>query len=383
MRGRQAFQPGILQIETCSLLQGSERVIMLSHAAAVTPSGALSVDWFRGSGRGQLVGVMGPEHGFLGHAAAGVPCRTFRHPIWSLPVYSLYGKNRAPQKAWLDKADVLLVDLQDLGYRPYTYVSTLFLALQAAAKRSMPVVVADRPIPLPHVVDGPMLDPRFSSFVGLLPVPFCYGMTPGETARWIQQQLLPRLNLTVLPMQGFSRKSAGLEDCKPWVSPSPSIRSTETAVVYPATVAFEGLPHIDHGRQTTMPFQLIGAPWIQPEILAVRLNESAIPGVAFHPHIYVPTAGKKALPGIRITVLDATVYRPASVMLHVLHTLTQLYGARRVWKHATARPVFFDQLMGTDSIRNGLQVGAPLRGLLASWDHANYLRQREDALLYQ
>ncbi|MFU8780273.1 MAG: exo-beta-N-acetylmuramidase NamZ domain-containing protein [Kiritimatiellia bacterium] len=375
--------PGILKAESCELVCGNSRVIMLSHAAAVTPSGATAVDWFMANGLGKLVGVMGPEHGFLGHAPAGVPCRSFRHPVWRLPVYSLYGKNRAPKRDWLRKADVLLVDLQDLGYRPYTYVSTLLLAMQAAAHCGMPVVVADRPIPLPHVVDGPMLDPRFESFVGRVAVPLCYGMTPGEMARWIHKQMLPDLPLTVLPMEGFSRKSVGLAHGLPWVSPSPSIRSPETAVVYPATVGLEGLPHIDHGRFSVMPFQLIGAPWIEPQILAELLMERALPGVAFHPYVYVPAAGRKPLPGVRLAVLDARSFRPIEVFVHLLHVLTLRYGRKRVWMHPAARPDFFDQLMGTDRIRTGLSEGVNPAVLIQEWTSDVYLRQRRDALLYR
>jgi uncharacterized protein YbbC (DUF1343 family) len=383
MRSRVQIDPGILAAGSCGRLRGNPRVMMLSHAAAVMPSGATSVDWFLASGYGQLVGVMGPEHGFLGHAGAGVPCTSFRHPVWRLPVYSLYGKNRAPKRDWLRKADVLLVDLQDLGYRPYTYVSTLLLAMQAAAHGGIPVVVADRPIPLPHVVDGPMLDPCFESFVGLVPVPLCYGMTPGEMAGWIHKQMLPDLQLTVLPMEGFSRKRVGLAHGLPWVSPSPSIRSSETAVVYPATVGLEGLPHIDHGRFGTMPFQLIGAPWIEPRILSALLMERALPGVAFHPYVYVPAAGRKPLPGVRLAVLDARSFRPIETFVHLLHVLTLRYGRKRVWMHPAARPDFFDQLMGTDRIRTGLLEGADPAVVIQEWTSGVYLRQRRDVLLYR
>ena len=384
MCAKVSISPGILKLESCKLLRnGQSRVMMLSHNAAVLPSGATAVEWLLETGYGELVGVMGPEHGFLGHAAAGVPCRTFQHSQWSLPVYSLYGKNREPKQAWLQKAYILLIDLQDLGYRPYTYVSTLFLALQAAAKRRMPVVVADRPIPLPHMVDGPMLEENFTSFVGLVPVPFCYGMTPGETARWIQQELLPDLELTVLPMEGFSRRKIGRWHSGPWVSPSPSIRSTETAVVYPATVAFEGLPHIDHGRNTTMPFQLLGAPWFDPAALVDCMVERGLPGVSFHPHLYVPLPGKKPVPGVRLTVIDPSVFRPAKVMVHLLDAITRLYGRRRVWMHPQARPDFFDRLMGTDHVRKSIMAGDDPEAILQTWENPRFVKQRKKVLLYR
>jgi uncharacterized protein YbbC (DUF1343 family) len=383
MPSKQNVVPGILGLEQCALFKGSPRVLLLSHAAALTPSGATAVDWVRASGSCRLVGVMAPEHGFMGHAAAGMPCRSFHHPVWNLPVYSLYGNHRVPQRAWLHKADILLVDLQDLGYRPYTYVSTLLYALQAAARYERPVVVADRPIPLPKTMDGPMLEAPFTSFVGAMPTPLCYGMTPGETARWIKVNLVPDVELTVLPMQGFRRSPAGMETGLPWVSPSPSIRSRDTAVVYPATVGLEGLPHIDHGRRTSMPFQLIGAPWIDPDVLATTLSERHLAGVAFHPHVYVPSNGGRPTPGIRLTVRNASVFRPVETMVHVLHALTRLYGRRRVWLHRDARPGFFDQLMGTDQVRKALMDGSEPADVISGWDYAGFLRQRKSILLYR
>ncbi len=375
--------PGIVQWGKGSVGLRRPRVLMLSHTAALTPDGASSVDWVLESGHGKLIAVMGPEHGFLGHAGAGKACRSFRHPVWQVPVYSLYGQTRAPRSNWLRNADVLLVDLQDLGYRPYTYVSTLYLALEAAGRQGLPVVVADRPIPLPDTVDGPMLDPGFESFVGKIPVPFCYGMTPAEIARWMQQNLLPDVSLTVLPMSGFGRHQAGFWYHHPWVSPSPAIRNADTAVAYPAMVGFEGLPHIDHGRHTTMPFQLIGAPWMEPQALSAALMACKLPGVRFHPHVYVPDAQAKQLPGIRCTVTDPKAFRPSETLVHLLYTLTTQYGRRRVWQHPRARPAFFDQLMGTDSVRTALLRGRTPSDILPTWTYPDFLRQREAALLYR
>lgn len=380
---RRHVLPGILQAGSCSLLGANQRVLMLSHAAAITPSGSSSVEWLLASGHGTVTALMGPEHGFLGHASAGAACRTFRHPVWNLPVYSLYSKNRAPRTAWLRKCDVLLIDLQDLGYRPYTYVSTLYLALQAAAKCDLPVVVADRPIPLPNTVDGPMLDPAFTSFVGQIPLPFCYGMTPGETARWIQANLLPGLHLEVLPMEGFRRSCLGLQHDLPWIPPSPSIRHPETAVIYPFTVCLEGLPHIDHGRMTTTPFQLIGAAWIKPVELAHVLNQCEMPGLSVHPHVYVPQAGGTPVPGIRVTLQDIRIVRPAEGMVHILHALTSQYGRRRVWQHRAARTDFFDKLLGTNRVRLALMQGESPTSIVQGWNHEHYIRQRKEALLYQ
>jgi len=375
--------PGILRAADCALLKGNPRVLVLSHAAAVTPGGATTVDWLREQGYGTVVGAMGPEHGFLGHAAAGTPCRTFRHPLWQVPVYSLYGSRREPRPAWLRRCDVLLIDLQDLGYRPYTYLATLYLALRAAARQGVPVVVADRPIPLPRLVEGPVLDPAFTSFVGPLPVPLCHGMTPGETARWIRQQYLPDLMLEVLPLRGFRRAQSGMTGVHPWISPSPAIRSPETAIVYPATVGLEAFGQIDHGRHTTMPFQVIGASWLEPHVLRDLLQDCTLPGVQLHAHVYVPQPGAKPLVGLRVTVTHPQQLRPAAFIVQLLHILTQRYGVRRIWRHRLARPEFFDKLMGTDRVRTALLAGVPPAEIAGTWNVAAFRRQRSDALLYR
>ncbi len=361
----------------------STRIGLVSHAAAIDGNGASSAERLARDDRFTLTAVMAPEHGFLGAAPAGQPCRSFRHPFWQVPIYSLYGTTRAPKPVWLKKIDLLLIDLQDLGFRPYTYVSTLRLCLEAAAKRGIPAMVADRPIPLPNTVDGPLLDPRFESFVGKIPAPFCYGMTPAETARWLQQTLYPKLRLTTLPMTGVPRSNTYWPR-HPWVPPSPSIRCLDTALSFPATVCLEGLPHVDHGRYTHTPFQCIGAPWIRhPDQLAGQLAH--LPGVSFLPHLYRPRPEQVLLPGLRMTITDPARFRPTETAIHLLCALTRLYGTRRVWQNAAARPAFLDKLFGTDSVRLAIMDRVPPETIIAAWQPglAQFQANRAKALLYQ
>lgn len=381
------FHPGIETLlrgkNACAL--AGKRIGLVSHLAAVDRNGATTAQRLHDAPGITLACLMGPEHGFFGIAAAGESCRSQRHPDWRIPIYSLYGDTRQPRPDWLRKLDLLVVDLQDLGYRPYTYVSTLKLVLEAAAQAGLPVIVTDRPIPLPRTVDGPLLDPRFESFVSAINAPMVYGMTPAETARWLQQTCIPQVELQTVPMQGYQRDILPLTDAPPFMRPSPSIVSRESALCFPATVCLEGLPHIDHGRQTAMPFQLVGAPWTRGDALAEALNGCRLPGVMFHPHRYQPPGAKRAFSGIRLTVTDAGTFRPVLTGLSILSVLAAQHGLDRVWNRRTSRTAFVDKLMGTDAARLALMDGTAPTEIAATWrrGHRQFLKQRNACLLYQ
>jgi len=382
-----AFQPGIetLLTQHAADLQG-KRVGLISHLAAVDRRGTTTAQRLHDAPGVSLVSLMGPEHGFFGIAAAGELCRSQRHPAWRIPIHSLYGETRKPLSAWLRRLDVLVFDLQDLGCRPYTYVSTLRLALEAAAEVGLPVIVADRPIPLPRTVDGPGLDPHLESFVSAIPAPMVYGMTPGETAIWLRDNVVSDVQLMVAPMQNYHRELAPRADALPFMRPSPSIVSRESALCFPATVCFEGLPHIDHGRQTAMPFQLIGASWTRAEPLAEALADCQLPGVVFHPHLYRPpnATENRPLSGIRLTVTDAGTFKPVLTGITILHTLTSLYGMQRVWNRRHTRLDFFDKLLGTESVRLALCDHVLPTEIAAGWNaaHRAFQKQRQRSLLY-
>jgi len=360
------------------------RVGLVSHLAAVDQTGATTAQRLYNNTNVRLSCLMGPEHGYFGGAAAGETCRSQKHPDWNIPIYSLYGKTRKPRSQWLRNLDLIVVDLQDLGCRAYTYCATLKLVLQSAAEAALPVIVLDRPIPLPCSVDGPILDDAFESFVSALKTPVVNGMTPGETAIWLQRTCIHDLDLTVIPMQGYHRETKSHPDRPPFMRPSPSIVSRESAICFPATVFLEGLPHIDHGRQTDMPFQLVAASWTRSEPLAEALNASRLPGVAFHPHRYLPPGKRQQLAGVRITITNPARYRPVLTGITMLSVMAMLYGNDRIWNRRHIRTRFFDQLMGTDTVRLALLDNTPPTSISTNWKKTTRIfhMQRRKSLLY-
>jgi uncharacterized protein YbbC (DUF1343 family) len=376
-----------LRLRRFDLLKG-RRVGLLSHQAALTADGSTSAQLLHRALGSRLVALYGPEHGFFGQALAGEHTYTRPHPDWKIPVYSLYGERRKPAPEMLAGVDVMVCDLQDLGVRCYTYLATLRNMLEACAEAGVEVVVTDRPIPLPRVVDGPMPDPAFASFVAPCPLPLVYGMTPAESARWVSESLGLGVRLSTVPLEGWSRADAAWDGARPaYVPPSPGIRTWECAMAYAATVFSEALPGIDCGRGTNLAFRVLGAPWLRAEALCDCLASKRLAGVTFHPYRYVaavePYAGKE-LDGVRLTVTDPARFRPAQVSLHILQSLAELYGASRVWRHAGARPEWFDKLYGTDRVRLHVKAGLPLKPLFAEWARArrDFGRARQRALLY-
>ena len=365
----------------------NRRVGLLSHQAAVMENGATSAQCLRHARNVNLVALYGPEHGFFGQALAGEHTASRLHPDWKIPVYSLYGEFRKPTPEMLKGVDVMVCDLQDIGVRCYTYLATLRNMLEACAEAGVHVMVTDRPIPLPQVVDGPMLDERFASFVAPCPLPMVYGMTPAEVAQWMVKKLSLNVKLTVIPMEGWSRADTGWDGTRPdWVPPSPGIKTWETAMTYSATVFSEALPGIDCGRGTNLAFRVLGAPWIGAAACCQALMKQKIAGVTFNPYRYVagvaPYQGVE-LDGIRLCVTDPASFRPVKTSVVILETLASLYGMKRVWKHEGARLKWFDQLYGTDATRQALKAGH-VAMLSRQWATANktFLKERQEVLLY-
>ncbi len=377
----------VLRARRFDLLKG-RRVGLLSHQAALTAEGSTSAQLLHRALGPRLVALYGPEHGFFGQALAGEHTYTRPHPDWNIPVYSLYGERRKPAPEMLAGVDVVVCDLQDLGTRCYTYLATLRNMLEACAEAEVEVIVTDRPVPLPKVVDGPMLDPRFASFVAPCPLPLVYGMTPAESARWMKNALGLSARLSTVPMEGWSRADAAWDGTRPdSVPPSPGIKTWECAMTYAATVFSEALPGIDCGRGTNLAFRVLGAPWLRAETFCDRIAAERLPGVTFHPYRYVaavvPHAGAE-LDGVRLTVTDPARFRPVQASLVVLQTLAGLYGAARVWRHKDVRPEWFDKLYGTDRVRTHMKSGAPLKPLFAEWaaERKAFDVARKASLLY-
>jgi uncharacterized protein YbbC (DUF1343 family) len=376
-----------LRARRFDLLKG-RRVGLLSHQAALTADGSTSAQLLHRALGPRLMALYGPEHGFFGQAGAGEHTYTRQHPDWHIPVYSLYGEHRKPAPEMLKGVEVMVCDLQDLGVRCYTYLATLRNMLEACAEANVEVVVTDRPIPLPQVVDGPMLDPAFASFVAPCPLPLVYGMTPAESARWMKDALGLRVALTTVPMEGWSREDAAWDGARPaYVPPSPGIKTWECAMTYAATVFSEALPGVDCGRGTNLAFRVLGAPWLRAETFCQAMANLRLAGVTFHPYRYVsavPPQADRELDGVRLTVTDPARFRPAQTSLGILHVLAEVYGAARVWRHKGVRPEWFDKLYGTDRVRTHLKSGAPLNVLFAGWarDRKAFEQARKRALLY-
>ena len=347
-----------------------QRVGLLSHQATLDREGASSAERLHHELGGKFTAMFGPEHGFFGQAGAGVATNSRRHPDWKIPVHSLYGTCRKPTPAMLRDVDVVVCDLQDIGARCYTYLATLRNMLEAAAENGVGVIVCDRPVPLPQIVDGPMLEKGFESFVAPAVVPLATGMTPAESARWLVKNLGLSVDLRISSMRGWNRDAGRGTDWPEFIPPSPGIRSWETGMTYLATVFSEALPGVDCGRGTNLAFRTLGAPWLKAEPFCERMNGLKLAGVKFHPYRYVagvaPYAGRE-LDGVRISVTDVARFHPVSVSVHVLHTLAAMHGAARIWRCKGARPEWFDKLYGTDQVRRALVLGASVADVIAAW----------------
>jgi uncharacterized protein YbbC (DUF1343 family) len=255
-----------------------------------------------------LAAIFGPQHGYRADVQDNmIETDHAKDPTRGVPVYSLYSETREPTADMLNGLDLLIIDLQDVGSRIYTFIYTMANCLRACSKHGVSVIVTDRPNPIGGVqIGGPMLVEGFESFVGQFPIPMRHGMTIGELARFFNEAFGIGADLTVVPMENWQRQMYYEDTGLPWVMPSPNVPTIDTAVVYPGTVLFEGT-NISEGRGTTRPFELIGAPWIDAEALVDTLATYELPGVHFRPVVFEPTFqkhAKRACGGCQIHVLD-------------------------------------------------------------------------------
>lgn len=371
------FQAGLdtLCSEKRAWLEG-RRVGLLAHPASVDVNGAHASDRLRALCGDGLTALFGPEHGYFGRAGAGEELGHAEHPAWGIPVYSLYGEQRRPTAEMLRDVDVLVFDLQDIAVRCYTFVTTLRYVMEACAEADVRLVVCDRPVPLPSCADGPLPRRAFDSFVAGVPLPFAYGMTPGETAVFLQEVMGLELELGVAMLRNYER-GAKRGDWGPWVSPSPGIRYWETAWAYPVTVFTEAFPALGCGRGTTEPFQCVTAPWIDAEKLAAELSRRKLPGLSFQP-CWNPD------PGVRLRITRPDSLRPFAAAVHLLHAIQALHGAEKLWTAPDARPEWFDKLAGGDEVRQALRDGNEPADIVAAYadDIKLFRAARRDVLLY-
>ena len=341
------------------------RVALVAHGASVNRGGRHSAELLRAAVGRRLTCLLAPEHGFAGSAPAGEHVGHAVHPGWGIPVFSLYGATRRPTPAMLARADVVVFDLQDIGVRCYTYVSTLRRVMEACAEAGRPLIVADRPVPHAAAADGPMLNPRFASFVGDIPAPWVYGLTPGETARWLAHELGLGLDLRVAAAGGW-RRDGRMPRGWPAVPPSPSLRTLASARGYPATVCTEALPALDCDRGGALSFRVLGAPGMDAGAVAARARQTADEGIRLRPCSYV-RAGVR-IQGVRLEVRDPLRFRPAALGVALLAAVRDVHGGEFLWRAPGARPAFFDRLAGTSALRRALQRGVGAARIVGRWE---------------
>ena len=376
------FSFGVDALREASTALEGRRVGLVTHLAAVDRDGSPTVNVLTTLQGVQLTALFAPEHGIDGSVDAGVPVRTIPGRT---PVYSLYGGSFRPSRQMMSRVDVLVVDLQDVGVRPYTYASTMALVLTAARDANKPVVVLDRPNPMGGmIVDGPVLEPQFRSFIGLYPIPYVHGMTFGELARLYNRAFRIGADLTVIPMQGWNRGMIWNDTGRLWVNPSPGITNSDAVFTYAATGPLDGT-NVWNGVATESRYQVFLAPWIDGPQLAERLNSKNIPGVMFSasaiPHPRKGTIWR----GVRVQVTDPRVFRPSTTTVYVLAEIRSLYGNQLKFKRPRRGNYLFDTVWGTKSVRLGLMRGESASAIVAKWQPGlqKFEQLREDYLLYK
>ena len=371
-----------------------KRIGLLTNPTGVSADLISTIDILAKAENVTLVALFGPEHGVRGDVTAGGTVMNSSDPVTGLPVYSLYGKTRKPTAEMLKGIDALVYDIQDIGTRSYTYINTMALAMEAASENNIEFIVLDRPDPLSGTrVEGSVLDTAFRSFVGQYPIPYVYGMTCGELATLLNNEGWltngERCRLTVIPMEGWKRSMYWEDTGLQWVPTSPHIPNAATALFYPATGILGELQTVNIGVGYTMPFQLIGAEWIDAQKFSDALNKEKIPGVWFRPIHYKPYYGEqqgKELHGIQIHLLDKARVNLTSIQMYVIAAIISMYPNHNPFSDASdSRCRMFDKVVGTDAVRNEFLGGMPADSIVGHWNASirTFLPLREKYLLYK
>lgn len=359
-----------------------KRIGLVTHQAGRTASGRLTSEALAETRDFRLTALFAPEHGIDGTYDAGepVPSITSRTPI-----YSLYGTVFQPTGPMLSRVDALVVDLQDVGVRPFTYTSTMANVMTAAKQMGKPVVVLDRPNPIGGViVDGPVLEPEFRSFMGPYPIPYVFGMTIGELAQLFNKEFGIGADLTVVPMRGWKRGMSWTDTGLPWENPSPGITYPEAPYYYAATGPVEGT-NVWNGVATDSRFQVVLASWIDGPALAERLNRYNLPGVRFTPSaVPYPHTGQPWY-GVRFHVTDPATLRPSATIIYVLAEIRRLHPDRFAFRVPRRGPYLFDLVWGTKAVRLALTRGDAAPAIIAQWQTGleRFQKVREPYLLYR
>ncbi|MCS7164232.1 MAG: DUF1343 domain-containing protein [Thermodesulfovibrio sp.] len=368
------------------------RAGLLIHPASVNKKIIHTKDILLKSKKIKITAFFGPQHGIFGNTQDNmIEWEGFIDKETGIPVYSLYGKTRKPTYEMLKNIDLFIVDLQDVGARYYTFIWTMALCMEVCEELGIPFLVLDRVNPIGgEIIEGPLLNPNFSSFVGLHPLPIRHGMTIGEIALYFRDKFYPKLDLTVIPLKGWRRIQWSDETGLPWVMPSPNMPTPDTATVYPGMCLLEGTI-ISEGRGTTRPFEIFGAPFIEPEKLVKRLKDFKLNGVIFRPLYFTPTFNKfsgELCGGAQIHVTDRKKFKPFKTAVAILIAICDLYPNIKLWRKPPYEYEFeklpFDILAGSDRLREEIEKGVSLKYMESWWRNENYSFEkiRKQYLLY-
>ena len=376
-----------------SLLSG-KRIGLITNPTGVTNRLTSTVDVLAHAKNLKLVALFGPEHGVRGDVAAGGHVESSMDSATGVPVFSLYGKTNKPTPEMLKGIDVLVYDIQDIGSRSYTYINTMASAMEAAAENNVDFVVLDRPNPLTgNRIEGNILDLKYRSFVGMFPIPYVYGMTCGELAGMINDEGWlaggKRCNLRVVKMNGWNRSMWWDQTGLRWVPTSPHVPNAQTALFYAATGIMGELDAVNIGVGYTMPFQLVGAPWMDASRFAESLNAKKIPGVYFRPMIYRPFYAAmqgKQVNGVQIYFSDREKVNLVTLQLYIAQTIRSVFPGKDVFALSdSSRIKMFDKVMGTDAVRIALQKNIPVEEISSGWKKEvdAFIVSRKKYLLYE
>ncbi|HSW31365.1 MAG TPA: DUF1343 domain-containing protein [Longimicrobiales bacterium] len=359
----------VLLTDSLHLVKG-KKVGLITNHSGTDRNGKTTIDLLHEHPDIEVVALFGPEHGIRGDALAGVDLDDSVDEKTGIPVYSLYGATFEFKPEMLANVDALVYDIMDINVRYYTYPSTMAYGIKAAGEKGIPFIVLDRPNPIRgDVVQGNVLDPAFSSFVGLYPVPMRHGLTMGELARMISGEFGAPADVRVVPAEGWQRSMTFDQTGLPWVKPSPNLPTLAAGIAYAGTCLFEGTP-ISVGRGTDFAYEWIGAPWLDGVELAAALNAYAIPGVTFEPATFTPgTAADKKFEGVEV---HGVRFVPASSDYDApragVAALVEVY--KRSKNQWSWREEHFDHLAGTDQVRLGVEAGKSMQEITAGWDEA-------------
>jgi len=370
---------------------GTRRIGLLANPASVD-SRLVHIADSLAAQRIRLDCIFGPQHGYRGETQANmIEWQGYIHPELGIPVYSLYGEKREPDPFMIQDLDTVVIDLPDVGARPYTYLWTAVLMMKACAGIGVRVKVCDRPNPIGgSTVEGPPLDESCRSFVGLYPLPMRHGFTIGEALHFINETHGIGCDLEVIRMRGWDRSMYFRDTGQPWIMPSPNIPSPDTALLYPGIVLLEGT-NISEGRGTTRPFELVGAPWIEPQGFARKLSSCGIEGAVFRPVHFEPTWDKyegQLCGGVQIHVVKRRAFKPVRCGALLIAAAADLYPKDFAWSEPPYEYEFerppIDVICGGTGLRESIDAGRSPQVLFDDWKRGerNFSRKRKPFLLY-